>query len=91
MLEEATRCTAALDRVAQACHTPLPSPLARRERLEIGLNSWRFQQQLGLAKEGAVDWDAEGGMGKKEAKGKTQVGLNLHPLVPVRPAASIAS
>lgn len=42
-----------------------------RERVLIGLNSWRVQQQLGLARgDGGVSWDEEGGLGKKEAKGR---------------------
>ena len=41
----------------------------------MGLNSWRFQQQLALLRQGgAVDWEAQEGVGRKEAKGKTQVG-----------------
>lgn len=55
-----------------------------RERLLIGLNSWRFQQQLGLAKGGEVDWEAEGGMGKKEVRlagGPRLLDMGWHQLV----------
>ncbi|GAB4823289.1 hypothetical protein N2152v2_010335 [Parachlorella kessleri] len=48
----------------------------KRERLQVGLNSWRFQQQLALLREGgSVDWEAQEGVGRKEAKGKTQDGV----------------
>lgn len=69
--------------------TLLPRPLHDsqtpcRERLLIGLNSWRFQQQLGLAKDGEVDWEAEGGMGKKEVRlawGPRLLDMGWHQLV----------
>lgn len=54
-----------------ASPTPSRCLSSRRERLQIGLQSWRLQQQLGLANGASVDWEGKDGIGRKEVKGRS--------------------